>query len=372
MPAARHLRGTMLTPSLKLRDGNNQTNPVLIYRFTFFAFCFFSSYLLIAQGVNLVPNGSFEERDLCIYNDSYVEDAYPWFNPQSTETFLPGTPDIFHACAIVNEDPCPYPNETYLDPWFIGVPTNAIGCQQPKTGDGYAGAFFYYPNPDLEEGFREYLAVPLSEPLSTGSVYELSFSVSLAERSTFALWNVEAIISSDSLLQPEYGGYIDYPAQFHGTPEVYLNDKNIWYDLQWTYVAEGGERFLYIGNFQPNSVTDTLRTLEGSTNGHNPGAYYYVDDVKLIQSVLSARNVTPDWLQVYPNPVGNLLNIVLLQDASMYISIRDLSGKELFSLHQEKSRNLSIDLSHFASGLYIIHVTDANRMNNFTRKIVKR
>ena len=372
MPAARHLRGTMLTPSLKLRDGNTQTNPVLIYRFTFFAFCFFSSYLLIAQGVNLVPNGSFEDRDLCIYNDSYVEDAYPWFNPQSTETFLPGTSDLFNICGNVNEDPCPYPDNAILDPWFFGIPTNTLGCQMPKEGDGYAGAFFYYPNPDLEEGFREYLAVPFSESLMAGSVYELSFSVSLSERSSLALWNVQAIISLDSLLQPEYGGYIDYPAQFHGTPEVYLNDKNIWYDFQWTYVAEGGERFLYIGNFQPNSETDTLRVQEVNTLGHYPGTYYYVDDVKLIQSVLSARNVTPDWLKIYPNPVTDMLHVDIDQDENLSVSIFDLSGRFLYSLTGIKGRRLNIDLSRFDPGLYLVQITQENGKSNYVEKIVKQ
>jgi hypothetical protein len=372
MPAARLMRGKMLTPSLKLSDGNNQTNPVLIYRFTFFAFCFFPSYLLIAQGVNLVPNGSFEDRDLCIYNDSYVEDAYPWFNPQSTETFLPATPDLFHACANVNEDPCPYPEDTSLDLWLIGVPTNFVGCQTPKEGNGYAGGFFYYPNPDLEEGYREYLAVPLSETLMAGIEYTLSFSTSLAERSGFAIWNVGALLTADSLLQPEYGAYIDHPLQFQGTPGTYLNDKNVWYDLEWTFEALGGEKYLYIGNFQPNSETDTISAVSGSMSGHYPGSCYYVDDVKLYASVLSTSNTRREWIQLYPNPVTNLLSISIKHDVVLSISIVDLRGKELFFMQAEKSKNFQVDLSHFASGLYLIQMTDANGKFNFTEKIVKR
>ncbi len=368
MPAARHLRGKMLTPSLKLKDGTNQTHPVLIYRLTFFVFCFFSGMLLYAQSVNLVPNGSFEERDLCIYNDSYVEDAYPWFNPAVGD--LDATPDLFHTCATVNDDPCPYPDQVYLDPWFFGVPTNTIGCEMPYDGDGYAGCFFLYPNPDDPNGYREYLGIGLSQELTQGTTYYVNMALSLPERIPYAMWNIQVLFTPDTIVQNE-GSYVSANPQLVGNPGSFIQGYDGWTVLSWTYVADGTERFMYIGNFFPNSETDTLLVLENDPEDHfGPASYYYIDDVGVYQAPLSVNGSSGiRHFEVSPNPSSGIVNLSS-DNLISQVSVYDISGR-LVKSNVQNDFSIELDLTSVSSGIYVIEAYFFNG-NREKQKIVKQ
>ncbi len=160
----------------------------MIYRFIFFAMSILTWHTSFAQSPNLVPNGSFETRIECIYNDGFIADAPPWFNPTRA------TPDLFHQCAVVNTDPCPWPDQYYLDPWLYGIPTNFMGCEHPYDGDGYAGLFVAGNNINGYDGYKEYLGVRLVNPLVAGNQYTLKFAVSLPERVGYAIWNIQVFL----------------------------------------------------------------------------------------------------------------------------------------------------------------------------------
>jgi len=345
----------------------------LIYRFIFFLCLQCLTIAAFAQPVNLVPNGGFEERDLCIYNDSYIEDCYPWFNPMDPEYINQATPDLFHVCAVVNNDPCPYPDDPILDPWFTGVPTNTLGCEEPYEGEGYAGAFLFIPNIDEPplDGYREYLAVRLIESLQTGLVYDVSMQVSLAERSTHALWNFQVLLSPDSLAQ-ETTQFMDYEPQLNGTPGDYIDNKNGWRELSWTYTAEGGEQFIYIGNFQPGSETDTLFVNEGSTLGHFlHGVYYYIDDVRVVANSLSTVDRLFSDVNIFPNPASDVIHIHGLPQSDWRIDVIDARGKQHLSVHQMVDGRTYLSVDQLEAGLYFIRFTNENNMS-FTQKIIKR
>lgn len=333
---------------------------------------FFNAVVVHAQPVNLVPNGGFEERDLCIFNDSYIEDCYPWFNPMDLSYPNWATPDLFHDCAVVNDAPCPFPEDVNTNAWFFGVPTNALGCEDPYEGDGYAGAFFFIPNiEDQLDGYREYLAVRLTEPMQAGAVYDVSMQVSLAERTTHAIWNVQVLFSADSLSQPTTE-YMDYEPQLSGTPGDYIDNKDGWRELEWEYTAEGGEEFMYIGNFQPGSETDTLFVHEGSTIGsYLHATYYYIDDVRVLANPLNTLASIKDHVNIFPNPATDVISISAIEDLECTIELFDISGRLMKSTIKEANGSSAMDISELVSGMYTVRITEKNG-TRFSKKLIKR
>lgn len=338
----------------------------MIYRFTFLLLFAFVATFAYAQPGNLVENPSFEERTDCIYNSGAVDQAPPWFTPTG------GTPDVFHECAVVLEDPCPYPEITNLDPWFFGVPTNTPGCQEPQTGIGYAGLFFYtWEISGMDH--REYIGVPLSETLVAGETYLVRFFVSLAKRSRYAVHAIQVLFTSYEISEPiGFWGVLDYEPQLSHTAGDYISDKDSWTEVSWEYTADGTEQYMYIGNFQSNAVIDTLFVLPESISPlwHYQGAYYYVDDVYVGTEILSVEQHSNLSIDLWPNPVVDVLYIET-KSPMHRVSVYGIDGKQLFQLDAFGSGNLSVNVADFATGLYVVLVTD-QAGNRASKKIVKR
>jgi len=349
---------------------NYSNHAVLIYRFTFFFLLLQPSFL--SYGQNLVPNGSFEERSECIYNDSNIEFAPPWFNIQPDNFVLTNaSPDTFHECMIFNTEPCQYPDVTFLDPWFLGVPANAAGCEAPVDGQGYAGIMVYFSNPDPVDGYREYLSVPLTEELEAGEIYEVSLWVSLAERATHAIWNLQVLFSNDPIeqgLQAE--PFTDVQPQLNGTPDEYLDERDGWEEMTWEYTAQGDENYLTIGNFELNSQTDTARVWFGSTNNHFfPGVYYYIDDVSVEQKTLDINKPDSYDLSIYPSPFEDFLNIECTRMINA-IFLMGLDGKLVY-YSSDHFLEKSIELSEIPSGMYLLR-TELGEYQSHIQKVIKR
>jgi hypothetical protein len=302
----------------------------LIYRFLLFLTCS-SHFATQAFAQNLVPNGGFEERQFCIWNDSDIGDAVPWFNPVLSADVAIGSPDLFHQCAVVNLNPCPYPQLVSMNPWGFGVPTNAVGCENPHSGEGYAGIFCFYINFDSELGFREYLAVPLAEPLVANDTYEVKLWLSLAERSTHAIWRVQVLFTSAVISQDNLGIPIPASPQLEWLEGDYIVNTDGWKELSWNYTAQGGEQYMYLGNFRNNALTDTLfilNSVNDLVNHYYPGVYYYVDDVSVQRVPLSTdEEERPAAISVFPNPVLRVLQITSQKDRIWHTACSILQGK---------------------------------------------
>lgn len=338
----------------------------MIYRFTFFLVLGFSS--AVAQSDNLVENPGFEERIDCIYNSGDVSQAPPWFSPTGA------TPDVFHECANQLDDPCPYPAQVYLDPWFFGVPTNTLGCQSPRSGVGYAGLFFqgpYISGNDID--WREYLGIPLSEPLVAGETYYVRFFVSLSERSRYAVYAHQVLFTAEPISEsPFFWGVLNYTPQLTGVEGNFVTDKENWTELSWEYTADGTEQYMYIGNFQSNSETDTLFAVPDSIDPEDHGSsYYYIDDVYLGTELLSVMNeVDLNGLILWPNPVGQKLSVESEQTIET-LSIYSILGNMIQTYTLNESGTVEVDVQSLASGSYLLLVTDQKGFKA-ARHFVKR
>lgn len=189
---------------------------------------------------NLVPNGSFENYRRKA-ND--VRKAVPW---RPIETI-----DYYQS---------PLKNDT----------TAQRG--------GYSG--YCYTGFRFRKKYKEFLQVRLVEPLHRGTVYEFSMHVRLA------FWS-NAILRSFGVLFTKGGYKGQYDVVKSNMVDTVcvqggLVNSYQWFEIKGFYKADGGEKYITIGNFSPEIKKDMVR-IDVFKFGAKE-SYYFVDDVKLIRS----------------------------------------------------------------------------------------
>jgi len=254
------------------------------------------------NGQNLIPNSSFENYIYCPKNFTPNKSAFAkrvdnWYSPTK------GTPDYFNKCSR----------------YRAGVPNNHAGISEAKSGKGYVGLILIY-NPYIfskVEFLREYIATELKQELLKDSLYCLRFYISLGDYSKYATDEIGVYFSYKKIhkhtnlnlpFTPQIvfnGNIVDScnecvfwnekPASKRTEQcKVFANDKE-WDMLYSTYRANGGEKYLAIGNFEkPFEAKWVERKLKNVyTSKIFSGAYYYIDDVSLI-SVASEAECNSD------------------------------------------------------------------------------
>jgi len=236
---------------------------------------------------NLIYNGSFEEHTICperVDALGIMRGVDAWWQPTA------GSSDYFNPCGGKE----------------CGVPRNKMGSQTAHTGDAYCGIYC------SQENYREYLQTELKTPLEAGRRYRITFFVSLSEKSPHAMSTIGALFSterfedntSDILKNREIiedGGNMFSIATFL-KPQVVnpleraLSDTKGWTEVNGTFTANGGERYLTIGNFADFNHS-------GVIDMHNnvavlQGAYYYIDDVsvKCLDCTVAKKDTMADTL----------------------------------------------------------------------------
>lgn len=234
-------------------------------------------YCIKAQ--NLVPNESFEKYLVCPKRIDHVRQLYIADWQQATA----GSVDYFHACSAT-----------------CGTPHNAAGTQRPKTGEAYVG--IYCMNGD----YREYLQAKLKQPLVAGTTYYVQFSASLAEISGLAVDRLGAVVSvtkinsrTEALLEcltveningKQATSKQPCKLQVFNTPGKLMTENKKWFNISGTFVAQGGEQYITIGNFYPSNETTTKVVAPDKSNA----AYYFIDDVMVVEGTQPvAINYTP-------------------------------------------------------------------------------
>jgi hypothetical protein len=200
--------------------------------------------------VNLVPNPSFEDT-VCCYPPPPDFPAIGWKAINSSDYFRDDYNNGF------------------------GVPTinNGFGSQIPLDGEGYVG-FGVYSNPPS----GEMLLTKLLQPLEAGRKYCISYYVSKPERCDYASNGISVYLFADSAteysLTPGY--YIGKTPTFPCDSVIY--DTVNWVKIEGSFIAQGGEQFLVLGNMWTNAQTTWVNTV---TTPYFPFAYYWVDMISI-------------------------------------------------------------------------------------------
>jgi hypothetical protein len=198
--------------------------------------------------VNLVPNPSFEDT-VCCYPSAPDFPAISWKALESSDYFR----DNYGSAAPVLNNP--------------------LGSQMPFHGEGYVG-FLVYESP-LN---REMLLTKLLQPLEAGRKYCISYYVSKPERLDYSSNGISVYLFADSAAEYSYN-----PGAFVGkTPTVacdsVIYDTVNWVKVEGSFIAQGGEQFLVLGNMWTNAQTTWVNTV---STPYLPLAYYWVDMISI-------------------------------------------------------------------------------------------
>ena len=300
---------------------------------------------------NLVPNPSFENFSICPTAPNTIYYAVPWFQPYAgnANVTASSSSDYYNVCDSNSAS---------------GVPYNFIGFQNARTGLGYAG-FATLFNPDtslINYGYREYIEVQLDSPLIAGNGYCLQYYVSLAESATIATNHIDAYFSNDSLIDSRTtSSYQFIPVQPQIIETTVITDTSEeWVLISGFYIAQGGERFLTIGNFYDDANTLYIHTFRGN----EPGAYYYIDDVSLKWcsgvGINESRRVN-NYVNVYPSPNDGKFTLSYhLSSSDNELQLMDFTGRKVYyqTLNNNDGRvSIDVDLSN---GIYYWEVVSEN------------
>lgn len=302
-------------------------------------FCFLSG-MAIAQ--NLVNNPGFEEFNSCPEEFGSLKNDVPFWT-QATD----GSTDYFHNCSPE-----------------MPIGENFIGEQLTYEGEGYAGMYMYGP-----KDYREYLTSELKSTLVKGKKYFISFYISLADNAEYSINQFGLLFTRKSLRlvtkrnipielmkRKGYNNYIEI------RNHKFYNNKTEWVKISGSYVADGTENFLTIGNFKGNTNTAKFRT----NNNLKKVSYYYIDMVTVEQEtqsfkldetyVLENLMFDTDGYSIKKEGRTQLeyLVVYLKNNPSYNISVyghTDNMGSKLHNLSLSKRRAKSVSLFLVENGL---------------------
>lgn len=225
---------------------------------TLLLFIFFM-YTSQAQVANLVENGSFEIIKGKIKGLGCLDASADWKNVTSTKA------DLF-----VKENKLP----------TVLTSGNTYGREEPKEGDNYAGLIVYSPKDKIA---RNYITSPLTQPMLKGKKYCVSMYISLAEGSKYATNNIGINFHKKQLKEDDTKTLVEKTAILHPHAKTVTATYG-WEKICGTYIAEGGEEFITIGNFTATDKTKTEKTLKikDYKGVISEFAYYYVDHISVL------------------------------------------------------------------------------------------
>ena len=225
--------------------------------------------------VNYVLNGSLEQYNSCPLHDDQIRFANFWNAIDTIDAYPNCAPEYYNTCAGTGG---------------CQVPLNAAGYQYPRSGKAYAGGKMFFDERYVSNSIRDYTQGKLFDHLTSGKSYCVTFYVSLAEVSGYAVNKIGAYLdngeidTAKSTCSIPQTGYVPQIIE-----TLVINDTANWVKVSGSFTANGSERFITIGNFYSKANT-SYTNLPYSTS---PIGYYFVDDISVIESTERA-NAGPD------------------------------------------------------------------------------
>lgn len=255
-----------------------------------------------------------------------------------------GSVDYYHECGT--------------NGW--SVPVSVVGGGYARTGQAYMGlAVKHMSESPMAADFREYAGVPLLSGLIAGKDYQVVFHVSFCDSMWYAAKNIGVFFSVGqppnnimSLLA------LEPHVRYEG--EEFLTDKEDWTRIEGTFTAQGGENFLTIGNFDSDSLTETVFVEGGGVLKPNAPDYwkgigYFIDDVSVVDvdSLVGIGEKEREWMSIYPNPTRGHFTIKTEQGNGGTLRLLDMAGQEVLSVALQSSRQ-SIAIESIPAGIYVV------------------
>ena len=232
------------------------------------------SVLGIAQ-INLVLNPSFEQLDSCPNYYQRVDLAKFWKNLNSDLTCAS---PLLSICSLM-------PNES-------GVPIHDNGggntYQWPRTGNNYIEVCAYVtPTAIALANFRTYNVGTLSTKLINGKEYCGKLYINLANISPYKSNEFGMYFDNGSVIgsQTSCNSVLSVIPQVKNNSTIIMSDTLNWMKIEGSFIANGTEDHVTIGNFKNDASTTGISTGISTTFAI---AVYNIDDVGLIPIEISA------------------------------------------------------------------------------------
>lgn len=214
---------------------------------------------------------------------------------------------------------------------------------------------------------------PIKYELVASEEYYLEMYVSLADSFNRATHNI-GVVLVDTILNPwlvldcVLDGSFDCNPVVENTSANPLTSKTEWMKISGTFTAQGGEKYIFIGNVRPDSLTEVEYVGGGAPNGEYnwEGSGYYIDDVWLSHidsahyvGVEEQLTIGNEQLTIWPNPTEGVLNVEVnnRNSTGLSIEVKDLLGRSVLTTSANSS-NFQIDIGALNSGVYCVVVRD--------------
>lgn len=294
---------------------------------------------------NLVLNPSFEEFKDCPWQiGRFNKNVKDWSTPNLSST------DFFSSCSK-----------------SVGF-VNYNGSQEPNTGKSFAGVYLFSP-----DNCREYVQGELSQTLSAGKQYKITFYISIAENSTHSLNNISLLFTQEKLgfkpvsdnksvltqsnfnynpfkhIDENYIKPSDYTKlpfeMIHFKNEQFYNNPEKWTEITIIYTASGYENFFSIGNFDSNSKTEKQQR---SAKQKHEFAYYYIDDVSIellekLQDEPILETIPEEKITLENHKIYTFENVLFDFDKADLLPISLEELQKLYH-HLETNQNITIEI----------------------------
>ena len=204
---------------------------------------------------NLVINPSFEFYTQCPDNLTRISYAYPW-----SDCLGGGSSDYFNYCTSHSG--------------LLG----GLSKQHPRTGNGIAGITLY--GSWIYNNYREYISGKLNHSLIKNKRYCGELYTSLLNWSKGAVENMGIFFSADTLWN--FDTVNGVPGLFSTNPQIenkkgIIQDTVNWVKVNGSFIANGEEKYLVIGNFRDNLHSNYI-DLFGIMD-----PYYFIDDISVCE-----------------------------------------------------------------------------------------
>jgi len=189
---------------------------------------------------NIVPNGSFENYRK---KSGSIRQAIPWQQIASVDFYQE-----------------PLSNDTSAH-------------KGAHSGSCFAGLRY-------QKKYKEFMQVKLAESLHRGSTYEFEMYIRLAWWSNASLKSIGALFTKAGY--KSQGDVVKTAMIDSVVKKGSLINNYQWFKISGKYLADGGEKYITIGNFSPSVKRDMAR-MNVFKFGFKE-AYYFVDDVSLVRA----------------------------------------------------------------------------------------
>jgi hypothetical protein len=231
---------------------------------------------------NLIPNSSFNLTNVPTSINGvncelgpFVEYIRPW-----SQIHTPSGIQIYDSCAFFTNLRVPYTNNGY---------------QEPHSGTSFIVMVSYDRLMLSFEKRRSYIFCPLQSQLKKNRIYCFEMFLNLTDSSNFTCNNFGAYFSKDSLTYDSINFVTQniFPQIENDAINNQLTSYIEWMSIKGSFVANGNEKYLTIGNFKSQINPDTV-ALPRVSDYRDTG--FFLDDVSLVE--LKALNQEQDTLLV--------------------------------------------------------------------------